>query len=269
MVRQSPDPDVSLYALIAYYLRFLRLKHDMTQDEVGKIIGCTKSQVSKYEGGTRQIDEREADILDQLWDTGGILTILLRYAKLGVDPNWSEKLRRYQRNASVLRIYYNNVIPMPFQTEGYARSLLTAGHDARLVDDVERAVAKRMEHQEAMLADDPAIWAVLDEVALRPMAEAAVMEEQRDLLLKLSLLRHVSIRVIPEKALPYIGVDGGFSCFELPRGLRVAFAGTSLNVGRVIEDQVEAARVAVRFEKIAAQACSEVQSREWISRMRT
>ncbi|WP_344269260.1 helix-turn-helix domain-containing protein [Actinomadura napierensis] len=269
MVRKSPDPDVSLYALIAYYLRFLRQKHKMTQEEVGEIIGCTKSQVSKYEGGTRQLDEREASVLDQLWDTGGLFTILLRYAKLGVDPNWSEKLRRYQRDASVLRIYYNNIIPMPFQTEGYARSLLTAGHDAQLVDDVERAVAKRMEHQEAMLADDPAIWAILDDIALRPMGDAAIMEEQRDLLLKLGQLPHISIRVISENALPHIGVDGGFSCFELPKGHRAAFAGTSLNVGRVIEDQVEAARVAVRFEKIAAQAWSEVQSREWIARMRT
>jgi hypothetical protein len=269
MVRQSPDPDVSLYALIAYYLRFLRLKHNMTQDEVGKIIGCTKSQVSKYEGGTRQIDEREADILDQLWDTGGILTILLRYAKLGVDPNWSEKLRRYQRNASVLRIYSGNIIPFPFQAEGYARALLSAGHAAGLVDDIDSAVARRMEHQAAMLADDPALWAVFDEVALRPMGGTAVMGEQRDLLLELAQLRHISIRVLPEDAAPHIGLDGSFCCFEMPSRRRAAFTGTGLNVGRVIEDEVEAARVAVRFERIAARSWSEDQSREWIARMRT
>lgn len=269
MVRKSPDPDVSLYALIAYYLRFLRQKHRMTQEEVGKIIGCTKSQVSKYEGGTRQLDEREADILDQLWDTGGILTILLRYAKLGVDPNWSEKLRRYQRDASVLRIYSENIIPLPFQVEGYARALLSAGHAAGLVDDLDAAVARRMEHQAAMLADDPRIWAVLDEVALRPMGGTSVMEEQRDLLLKLAELHHISIRVLPESAAPHIGLDGSFCCFELPKNVQVAFAGTNLDVGRVIEGQGEAAGVAVRFEGIAAQAWNETQSLEWIARMRT
>jgi DNA-binding XRE family transcriptional regulator len=269
MVRQSPDPDVSLYALIAYYLRFLRLKHNMTQDEVGKIIGCTKSQVSKYEGGTRQIDEREADILDQLWDTGGILTILLRYAKLGVDPNWSEKLRRYERTATTHRIFSNNIIPMPFQSEGYARALLSAGHAACLVKDVDAAVARRLDHQAAMLADSPQIWAVLDEVALRPMGGTAVMEEQRDLLLDHGRTRHISLRVIPENAAPHVGIDGSFRHFELPRGLRAAFAGTALEVGRVIEDQGEAAEVVVRFERIAARAWSEDQSREWITRMRT
>ncbi|WP_433148704.1 helix-turn-helix domain-containing protein [Actinomadura nitritigenes] len=269
MVRKSPDPDVSLYALIAYYLRFLRQKHRMTQEEVGKIIGCTKSQVSKYEGGTRQLDEREADILDQLWDTGGILTILLRYAKLGVDPNWSEKLRKYERTAMTHRIFSTNVIPMPFQAEGYARSLLSAGHDACLVKDVDAAVARRMDHQAAMLADSPQIWAVLDEISLRPMGGTAVMEEQRDLLLRLGGERRISLRVVPENAVPHVGVDGSFRHFELPSGLRAAFAGTTLEVGRVIEDQREAAEVVVRFDRIAARSWNEDQSREWIAGMRT
>lgn len=88
MVNPSPNPEISLYALMAYYLRFLRQKHKMTQTQVGQLINCTKSQVSKYEGGTRQLDEHECAVLDKAWDTGGLFTILLRFAKLGVDPNW-------------------------------------------------------------------------------------------------------------------------------------------------------------------------------------
>ncbi|GAA2262507.1 MULTISPECIES: helix-turn-helix domain-containing protein [Actinomadura] len=268
MVNASPNPEISLYALMAYYLRFCRIKHGITQTRVGEIIGCTKGQVSKYEAGIKQLDERECAALDQAWDTGGLFSILLRYAKLGVDPNWPEKLRKYQREAVTLRFFHGSVIPMPFQTESYSRALLTAGHDAHLIDDVERAVAKRMEHQKAMLAGGPAIWSVLDEAALRPMGGALVMEEQRDHLLKLIDLRNISVRVTPESALPHIGVDGGFSHFELRNGLRAAFAGTSLHVGRIIDDQMEASRVAVRFERIAARSWSEDQSRDWIARMR-
>ncbi|MFI0367855.1 helix-turn-helix transcriptional regulator [Actinomadura sp. 1N219] len=269
MVNPSPDPELSLYALMAYYLRFLRLKHKMTQSQVGQIINCTKGQVSKYESGTRQLDEHECAALDQAWDTGGLFTILLRYAKLGVDPNWHEKLRRYEQGAVTHRIFSNNVIPVPFQSEGYARALLTEGHLARLVDDVDAAVARRMAHQAAILDGDPEIWVVFDEVALRPMRDSLVMEEQRDLLLSLGELRHVSLRVIPERAVPHIGMDGSFRCFELRNGNRAAFAGTALEVGRVIDDQAEAARVAVRFERIAARSWSEEQSREWIMGMRT
>ncbi|MGH3243595.1 MAG: DUF5753 domain-containing protein, partial [Spirillospora sp.] len=235
--------------------------------QVGLIINCTKSQVSKYEGGTRQLDERDCTALDQAWETGGLFTILLTFAKLGVDPNWKQKLRRYQRQAGTMRFFYNSIIPMPFQTEDYAQALLQTGHDAHLVDDVELAVTRRMEHQAAMLDGDPTIWVVLDEAALRPMGPASVMEEQRDLLLKLGQHRNISIRVLPDGALPHIGVDGEFTHFELRNGLPAAFAGTGLNVGRVIDDQDEVARVAVRFERIAARSLSENQSREWIARM--
>jgi transcriptional regulator with XRE-family HTH domain len=265
MVRPSPDPTSSIYAFMAYYLRFLRTKKNLTQTQVGDIIGCTKGQVSKLELGSRQLDEQDCRALDAAWDTGGLFMAMLGYAKLGVDPNWQEKLRQYQIGAVMHRIFQNNVIPMPFQTEGYARALLETGHAAGLVDDVDGAVTRRMDHQAAMLDGRPQIWAVLDEVALRPMGGTEVMEAQRDRLLELSRLHHVSIRVLPETATPHIGVDGSFMCFELRDGHRAAFAGTGLGVGRVIDDRIEAADTAIRFERIAARAWSEDQTHEWLA----
>jgi transcriptional regulator with XRE-family HTH domain len=266
MVRPSPDPTSSIYAFMAYHLRFLRKKKNLTQTQVGDIIGCTKGQVSKLELGSRQLDERDCRALDATWDTGGLFMTLLGYAKLGVDPNWREKLRRYQTDAVVHRIFQNNLISMPFQTEEYARALLEVGHAAGKVEDVDRAVSRRMDHQAAMLDGRPQIWAVLDESALRPMGGAEVMEPQRDRLLELSRLHHVSIRVLPHSATPHLGVDGSFMCFELRNGHRAGFAGTYLDVGRVIDDRIEAADAAVRFERIAAQAWSENQTREWLAR---
>nr|WP_030168849.1 helix-turn-helix transcriptional regulator [Spirillospora albida] len=269
MVRPSPEPTSSLYALIAHQLRFQRLKHKMTQTEIGQIIGCTKGQVSKYEVGLRQLDKAQCRTLDELWDTGGIFSTLLEFAKMGIDPNWRESLRKYQVQANTLRLFSNNIIPLPFQSEGYARTLLQAGFNAGLVTDLDGAVERRMKHQAEMLAGDPRIWAVLDVVALRSMGSPAVMAEQRDLLLEFAQQIPVSIRIVSAEAAPHIGIDGSFTCFELRNGLRAAFAGTNLDVGRVIDDQAEAASVAVRFEQIAARALSEDQSREWIAGMRT
>lgn len=174
---------------------------------------------------------------------------------------------RYQIQASVLRIFSNNLIPLPFQTEDYARGLLGAGYAARLIDDVESAVAKRMEIQARILDGDPEIWLVLDEMALRPMGPPEVMREQYNRLLELERLPNVSIRMLPLSATPNIGVDGSFWCFELPNRRLAAFSGTALDVGRVIDDQTEVAGVAVRFERIAARAWSEDQTREHIAKM--
>ncbi|HEX6473036.1 MAG TPA: helix-turn-helix transcriptional regulator, partial [Streptosporangiaceae bacterium] len=247
MVRESPDPTVSIYALMAYYLRFLRVKNQMTQTQVGEILGCTKGQVSKYEAGLRQLDERECATLDQAWDTGGLFTILHGYAKLGVDPNWPAKHRRYQREATEHYIFAGDLIPLPFQTEDYARGVLESGHAAGFIDDVATAVKRRMDLQAAMLDGRPEVWAVLDEVALRPMGPASVMVAQRERLLELGGLTHVSVRILPSSAAPNIGVDGSFNCYTLPGRRLAAFSGSALGVGRVIDDQQEAAEVVLRF----------------------
>ena len=267
MVRESPDPTSSLYALMGYYLRFLRRQRQLTQTQVGALIGCTKGQVSKYEAATRQLDSRECAALDADWSTGGLFTYLLGYAKLGVDPNWPAKHRRYQREATAHYIFAGDLIPLPFQTEEYARGPLEAGHAAGFVDDVDAAVRRRMDLQAAMLDRRPEIWAVLDEVALRPMGTPEVMAAQRERLLELGALPHVSIRILPLSAAPHIGVDGSFKCFGLAGRRLAAFSGSALGVGRVIDDQEEAAEVLLRFHRIAARAWSEDQSREHIAGM--
>jgi hypothetical protein len=59
-------------------------------------------------------------------------------------------------------------------------------------------------------------------------------------------------------------VDGAFSCFGLPGRRLAAFSGNALGVGRVIDDQQEAAEVVLRFHRIAARAWSEDQSCEYL-----
>ncbi|WP_433338774.1 helix-turn-helix domain-containing protein [Spirillospora sp. CA-294931] len=267
VVRKSPDPTISIYHFMAYYLRFLRLQHKATQVQVGEIIGCSDSQVSKYESGEKRLDGGQCAALDEAWKTGGLFAIMLGYAKLGTDTKWPERRDRYQRRAKEHHIFASNLIPLPLQTESYARGLLEAGHAGGFLDDVESALARRMEIQDAMLEDDPDIWVVLDEIALRPMGPASVMADQRDKLLQMSTLRNVSLRILPQSATPNIGLDGSFHVFTLPDRRLAAFSGTVLRVGRIIDDQVEAARVAKRFQRIAARSWSEDQSREHIARM--
>jgi transcriptional regulator with XRE-family HTH domain len=267
MVRKSPDPTSSIFALMGYYLRFLRIQKRLTQTQVGEIIGCTKSQVSKYEGATRTLDSAECAALDTAWNTGGLFTYLLAYAKLGVDPNWRAKRSRYQRDALEHYIFAGSLIPLPFQTEEYAKGLLESGHAAGFLDDVDIAVKERMDLQAGILDGQPEIWAVIDEIALRPMGSPEVMARQRDRLLELDALSHISIRILPLSAAPNIGADGSFHCFVLPGRRLAAFSGDALGVGRVIDDQAEGANVMLRFNRIAARAWSEDQSREHIAGM--
>ncbi len=261
-----PDPHESIYAFMAYYLRFLRLQRGLTQADLAKILNCSIGQVSKYESGDKQLGTRECTALDKTFDTGGVFTIWLGYAKLGIDANAPSRLDRYQRRAIEHYMFASNYVPLPFQTEDYTRECWRQGM-LFFLDDVDGALERRMELQDAMLDGRPEIWAVLDQVALRSMGPPEVMEAQWEHLLQMGRLFHVSIRILPLRAAPHVGIDGPFHCFTLPNRRHAAFSGGALGVGRVIDDQVEAAAVALRFNRIAARAWSEDQSREYLGGM--
>ncbi|MEV0402799.1 helix-turn-helix transcriptional regulator [Actinoallomurus sp. NPDC050550] len=267
---ENLDPDESLWNAIAFHLRYERQKRGMSQTEVGAVIGVNKHGVSNAEAGRNKLTRIQADRLDKAWDTGGLFVRLRRFARLSHNPDWPALVDRYQREADQLKLSHNNYVPIPFQTEDYARGLLSAGHAAGLVADVESAVARRMAHQAAILdrrPRPPLIWALVDEAALRPMGDAAVMKAQFEHLMECSRLPHVSLRVIPLSAAPHLGIDGWFWFFELPGRRLAAFVGTTLDVGRVIDEQAEAASVCVRFDRIAAQALNEQQTRDLLARM--
>lgn len=267
---ENLDPDESLWSAIAFHLRYERQKRGLSQTEVGQIIGVNKHGVSNAEAGRNKLTRIQSDRLDKAWDTGGLFQRLRRFARLSHNPDWPARVDRYQREADQLKIFYNSFIPLPLQTEDYARGLLAAGHSSGLIDDVEAALARRMSHQAAILErrpEPPLIWAVLDEAALRPMGDPAVMKAQFQHLITCSGLPHVSLRVVPLRAAPHIGIDGWFWFFELPGRRLAAFAGTTLDVGRVIDDHAEAASVAIRFDRIAAQALNEDQTRDLLIRM--
>lgn len=267
---ESLNPDSSLWHAMAVQLRHERIKRGLSQTQMGLILDVNKFAVSNVEAGRNKLTHAQAQRLDKEWDTGGHYARWRAFARQSFDPDWRARVERYQREALQLRIFHNNLIPIPFQTEDYARGLLAAGHAAGQVDDVDAAVARRMALQAAILkgrSKPPLIWAVLDEAAMRPMGDPEVMRAQLAHLAELGRLNHVSVRLVPLSAAPHIGIDGSFWIFDLPGHRRAAFAGTTLDVGRVIDDQPEAAEVAVRFDRIAARALNEDQTRDLLGRM--
>ncbi|MFC5754361.1 helix-turn-helix domain-containing protein [Actinomadura rugatobispora] len=251
---------------MAYYLRFQRMRHGLTQAEVSKIIGCSNAQVSKYESGEKQLDANQCKALDLAWDTGGVFATMLVFAKQGLDVNFQARRRRYQHRAIEHQIF-SQLIPIPFQIEEYARGLLEVGRANGHIQDVDEAVTQRMEVQSKILENEPQLWILIDQIALRPMGSHEIMAAQRDRLLEVGTLNHVSIRVLPLSAAPHIGVDGPFWCFTMPDRRLAALSGSALAVGRIIDDQIEAARAVQRFQRLAAQAWNEEQSLECIARM--
>jgi transcriptional regulator with XRE-family HTH domain len=105
---------------------------------------------------------------------------------------------RYERT-SVFRIYEHNVIPGLFQTAAYSAAMLSFWIGFLDVpNDIEAAVASRMERQRVLFQREKQFAVVLEEQALRTwFGTAEVQQEQLNRLLEVMSMPTVSLGIIP------------------------------------------------------------------------
>ncbi|MFF5263591.1 helix-turn-helix transcriptional regulator [Actinomadura viridis] len=261
--RETPDPMVSMWTWLAHDLRFYRLKHGLSGERFGRIIGVVRSTVSRMEAGELKIDEEQAKALDTYFGTGGHFLRLLTYAKLGHNPDWQKEYENFEARATMIRNYGGQLVPALFQTPDYARALLTAGR----WPDVEGALAARMARQRLITGPEPPdLWILLAESVLDwPVGGPEIMKEQLAHLLEVSEMPNVTLRAVPRSAGAHQGLDGPFKIIRVPER-DVAFV-EAPGGGRLIMGISEVQGFGVRFDRIAAEALSPGSSRTLIKKL--
>jgi transcriptional regulator with XRE-family HTH domain len=131
---------------------------------------------------------------------------------------------RYERT-SVFRIYEHNVIPGLFQTAAYSTAMLSFWIEFLDVpNDIDAAVAARMERQRVLFQREKQFAVVLEEQALQTwFGTAEVQEQQLDRLLEVMSMPTVSLGIIPlmteRTGIPSAGFwifDGSLAALEIP-----------------------------------------------------
>ncbi|MFI0357008.1 helix-turn-helix transcriptional regulator [Actinomadura sp. 9N407] len=263
-VREPLDPKISLWHFLAYVLRCERERHGLSLTQCGQIIGAARSTVSNIEAARLKIDVRQAQKLDERYGLPRLCETLLWFAQMGHDPMWFQQYTQYESRADVIRVYQGQVIPVPLQTEDYARAFVELGDSA----DVEAAIAARMARQKALLTPSkgPMLIVLLDENALhRPVGGPQVMAAQLQRLLELGRRSRVIIRVIPRSVGAYDGLDGSFQIMSL-ESRDIAYIG-ALRGGRLVEVPSEVRELGMDFERIGAIALSREESRALIAKV--
>jgi hypothetical protein len=232
----------------------------MTGEALGKILGCVRSTVSRYESAQLQIDEKQAAALDTLWNTHGHFARLLAYARRASDPDWINQHRQYEAKAEVIKTYETLLIPGLLQTEAYARAVFTDGG----AENVEELLDARMLRQEILhRPKPPLLWVLLEEgVITRPAGGLKVMREQLIRLLEESAKPNVSIRVVPQSCGLHVGLDGSFKIMYHESG-DAAYSEAQLG-GRLVIPANEVRGLALLYDRIGAKALPEESSRERI-----
>lgn len=193
-------------------LRNLRKDADLTGRELAAATGWHFTRISKLEHGVQpptDADIRawcaacgaEDQVTDLIAQARAIESMYVEYRRRGTS-GMKQLMLAFQKTyetAEQFRIYEHNVIPGLFQTPDYIRAMLTFWmRFLNTTNDIDEAVAARMERQTILYEGQRKFTVVLEENALRTwFGTAETMVGQLDRLLSLMSLPNIAIGIVP------------------------------------------------------------------------
>lgn len=241
------DPARDPWNLLGYTLRVLRHEAGESLTDTAGHLHVSRKSVSHWEHAYVRMEVRHCQSLDARWNTGGLLELLHTWAKDGRKPNVLAGFSRFEAKASALKIFQCSTIPGLLQTPAYARMVLIESGER----DVERHVEARLKRQEILSGDQPPHVAVILDERVLNTAPSEIMRDQIEHLVALGEMQNVIVRVVPDRAGWYVGLQGPFQMIT-SQGRNVVYVegagGGRLVLGSETED------FNVRWERIGARA---------------
>lgn len=208
--------------IVASELRRLRAEADVLQHVAAHEIGLEPSTLSRYEQARSSMAVPVAEKAFVYYGVAGEqLDGLLELVRGSRQRGWLadikgkvwqplEDLVALERDSSSIQETAIQVIPGPFQTEEYARAILSAGI---IGAEVEQHVQSRMARAEILHRADPVdYWVILRESAVRcAVGGAPTMRRQIQHLIDLATKPNVTLQVIPDRAGEHIAMSTSFS----------------------------------------------------------
>ncbi|MGW3493956.1 helix-turn-helix domain-containing protein [Streptomyces sp. NPDC001020] len=253
-------------ALFGSRVRRLRTAAGLPQAELGQKVHVVSTRITQVERASGAKPTLElARALDAALGADNLLAELWPYVYREAFPDWSRAFMAHSERAVSIRQYAAHVVPGLFQTEKYARAVLSL--DALLdgEDQLEERVAVRMGRQERLGSPDrPELCVILDEAVLRrPIGGPTVMREQLERLLDAAAERRTALQVLPFDQGGHEAMGGSLTILMLPDGSEAAYTEGS-DYGRLIEDPHNVARYKVIYDRLQAAALPPLMSLDMI-----
>jgi transcriptional regulator with XRE-family HTH domain len=210
-------------------LREIRKDANLTGRALAGICGWHFTKVSKLEHGAQSPTDDDlrawcracqaaGQIPDLIATARAIESMYLewhRQMRAGLKRTQADKVPLYTRT-KLFRGYENTVIPGLFHTAEYAATILRFWAEfLDLPNDLDEAVAARMDRQRVLYNGDRRFMFVLEEQTLRTrIGDTDVMTGQLDRLLAVMSLQRVSLGIIPAAGQRYALTQGSFWIFD-------------------------------------------------------
>ena len=257
-------------------LREARVQAGLSGRALAVLCGWHSSKVSKIEYATRPpsaddiriwcrhcgVEHLAEELVASLTNVEGLFLEWRRLERLGFRP-LTQSFNAHWEQSSHVRVYAVSRIPGGLQTDEYVRTILRAVRAKRGgVDDIEQAVALRMERQQLLFRGDKKFAYIIEENALRArFGTDEVLAAQLGHLLLLGSLPGVSLGIIPTNAnRPFLWPSETFYAFDDDH------VGVELLTGRVtVKQGWEVAEYLRAFSELSTIAAHGPPARKLIS----
>jgi len=175
-----------------------------------------------------------------------------------------------EATAKAVRSYEAQFLPGLWQTEDYARAVLSADCITATADEIEQRVQVRMRRQQIWAREDPpppAIWAILDEAVIRRLVGSRdIMRSQLERLREIAAWPSVTLQIMAFSGGAHTSTFGSFTLFDPQQPGWPVTASTDRPMGTLIEDDPTATgRYTLIFDHLRASALSTTDSLALIS----
>ncbi|MEU3563450.1 helix-turn-helix transcriptional regulator [Kitasatospora sp. NPDC006786] len=183
-------------------LRFAREQAGYTQEELGKLLHCHRTVITRFESGKRSMDRYIVVRADEVLGMRGLLVRLWERVDWHADiehPDWFQKYVELEEEAAAARVLQYMRINGLLQCEEYAYEIFRLGDARDHPQWLAERVATRLGRQKRYLTDDgPSMIVILHESAIRSVIGGPdVMRRQMEHLLSVGERSNVQIQVAP------------------------------------------------------------------------
>jgi transcriptional regulator with XRE-family HTH domain len=224
----------------ASQLKAWRKSRGWSQVELADKLGYSDSLVSGVETQAKTPTLDFAKGCDREFGCPGTFVAMHELVSREAWPSYFAPVIDFEAQAVRIHEWELRVVPGLFQTEDYARMVISGG-SPRLSDaELDRKVGGRMERQRIFERDNPPLyWTVLHEGVLRQViGSPEIMAAQLDRLIEAARSPDVMIQVLPFTASDHPGTDGPVTVFDFSDEPSKAY--TECNGGGMIAENPEA-----------------------------
>ena len=267
---------------LANALEWRREEAGLSREEAGSSLEWSSMKLWRIETARVTVsagDVRELALLYHLNDAD--TQSLVELARQARRPGWWKGMAQslpegfsvhleLESSARAIRTYEAQFVPGLWQTEDYARAVLSARSVTSTPEQIERQASIRMRRQQVLnraSPPSPEVWAILDEsVIRRAVGSRDVMRGQLARLTEISGSATATLQVLPFSAGAHMAAYGSFSLFDPSEPAFPVTASSDRPAGTLIEDRPsDISQYTVIFDHLRATALNPAESRSLIA----